>query len=168
MSHESVPATGAVERRSMGQAALAAGLSLRTLIALTEELKGTPHDLRAPGPESPVRQDTARLSTWLQHSSWIHPTYARASKMNVTRGTSVHSRPDSRNNGATTRSLHRPGPMSEPTVLTFTLTYAATLGGAALMFLDQVIAFTAILALAGAAGLLTHGVKAITRRRPGS
>ena len=58
--------------------------------------------------------------------------------------------------------------MSEPTVLTFTLTYAATLGVAALMFLDQVIAFTAILALAGAAGLLTHGVKAITRRRPGS
>ena len=55
MSHESVPATGAVERLSLGQAALAAGLSLRTLIALTEELKGTPHDLRSPGPESPVR-----------------------------------------------------------------------------------------------------------------
>ena len=39
--------------------------------------------------------------------------------------------------------------MSEPTVLTFTLTYAATLGVAALMFLDQVIAFTAILGSGG-------------------
>lgn len=58
--------------------------------------------------------------------------------------------------------------MNEPTILTFTLTYAATLGVAALMFLGQVIAFTALLALAGAAGLLAYGVRAITRRRPWS
>jgi hypothetical protein len=45
--------------------------------------------------------------------------------------------------------------MTETSTLTFTLTYAATLGVAAIMFLGQVIAFTAMLATAGAAGLLT-------------
>jgi hypothetical protein len=58
--------------------------------------------------------------------------------------------------------------MNESSILTFTLTYAATLGVAALMFLGQAIAFTAMLVLAGAAGLLTYGVRAITRRQPGS
>lgn len=58
--------------------------------------------------------------------------------------------------------------MNEPSTLTFTLTYAATLGVAALMFLGQLFALTAMLALAGAAGLLTSGARVITRRRPGS
>ena len=58
--------------------------------------------------------------------------------------------------------------MNEPSILTFTLTYAATLGVAALMFLGQVIAFTAILALAGTVGLLNYGIRAIRQRRPGS
>lgn len=58
--------------------------------------------------------------------------------------------------------------MNEPSTLTFTLTYAATLGVAALMFLGQVIAFTALLALAGTVGLLRQGARLITRRRTGS
>lgn len=58
--------------------------------------------------------------------------------------------------------------MNEPSTLTFSLTYAATIGVAALMFLGHIIAFTAILALAGTAGLLTYGARIITRRRPGS
>ena len=57
--------------------------------------------------------------------------------------------------------------MNESSILTFTLTYAATLVVAALMFLGQVIAFTAMLALAGTAGLLTYAARVITRRRPG-
>ena len=55
--------------------------------------------------------------------------------------------------------------MNEPSTLTFTLTYAATLGVAAVMFLVQIIAFTAMLALAGTVGLLSHGARLITRRR---
>jgi hypothetical protein len=58
--------------------------------------------------------------------------------------------------------------MNEPSTLTFTLTYAATLGVAAVMFLGQVIAFAAMLALAGTVGLLSYGARLITRRRPGS
>lgn len=57
--------------------------------------------------------------------------------------------------------------MNEPSTLTFTLTYAATLGVAAVMFLGQIIAFIAVLALAGAVSLLTHGVRKIRRRRHG-
>lgn len=56
--------------------------------------------------------------------------------------------------------------MNEPSTLTFTLTYAATLGVAALMFLGQMIAFSAVLALAGTVGLIRHGARLITRRRP--
>lgn len=58
--------------------------------------------------------------------------------------------------------------MNEPSTLTFTLTYAATLGVAAVMFLGQIFAFTAVLALAGAVGLLSYGARLITSRRPGS
>lgn len=58
--------------------------------------------------------------------------------------------------------------MNEPSTLTFTLTYAATLGVAAIMFLGQVIAYTAMLAVAGVAALLTYGARVITPRRPGS
>jgi hypothetical protein len=57
--------------------------------------------------------------------------------------------------------------MNEPSTLTFTLTYAATLGVAAVMFLGQIIAFIAVLALAGAVSLLTRGVRKIRRRRHG-
>jgi hypothetical protein len=57
--------------------------------------------------------------------------------------------------------------MNEPSTLTFTLTYAATLGVAAVMFLGQIIAFIAVLALAGAVSLLTHGARKIRRRRHG-
>lgn len=74
VSHESVPATGAVDRLTLGQAALAAGMSLRTLKAFTEELKGTPHDLRAPGPGNRVLYDPARLSTWLHHRDRLRAT----------------------------------------------------------------------------------------------
>lgn len=55
--------------------------------------------------------------------------------------------------------------MNEPSILTFTLTYAATLAVAALMFLGQVIAFTVMLALAGTARFLTYAARVITRRR---
>ena len=58
--------------------------------------------------------------------------------------------------------------MIESSTLTFTLTYAATLGVAAAMFLGQIIAFTAMLVLAGIVGLLANGARLVTRRRPGS
>jgi len=58
--------------------------------------------------------------------------------------------------------------MNEPSTLNFTLTYAATLGVAALIFLAQVIALTATLVLVGAAGLITYGARRIRRRRSGS
>lgn len=65
MSNETEPDAGVIHSLSLGYAALATGLSLRTLLALTEELKGSPYDLRAPGSENPVRYDPLRLSTWL-------------------------------------------------------------------------------------------------------
>jgi hypothetical protein len=74
VSHETVPDTVVVRSLSLGQAALAAGLSLRTLKAVTEELKGTPYDLRASGPENPVRYDLERLSTWLHHRDRVRAT----------------------------------------------------------------------------------------------
>ncbi|WP_426979965.1 hypothetical protein ACQCSU_21970 (plasmid) [Pseudarthrobacter sp. O4] len=59
--------------------------------------------------------------------------------------------------------------MVESSTLTLTLTYLGTLGVAAVMFLGQIIAFTAMLALAGIVGLLSHGVRLLLgRRRPGS
>lgn len=76
MSHETVPDAGVIHPLSLGQAALAAGLSLRTLKALTEELKGTPYDLRAPGPAKPARYDPERLSTWLHHRDRMRATRA--------------------------------------------------------------------------------------------
>jgi len=74
VSHETVPDSGVLHPLSLGQAALAAGLSLRTLKALTVELTGTPFDLRAPGPGNPVRYDPERLSTWLHHRDWVRAT----------------------------------------------------------------------------------------------
>ncbi|WP_185982271.1 hypothetical protein [Arthrobacter sp. KBS0703] len=44
--------------------------------------------------------------------------------------------------------------MNDPSTLGFALTYAGTLGVAALMFLAQVIAFTGLLVLAGTTSLL--------------
>jgi hypothetical protein len=58
-----VPGTGVINPLSLGRAALAAGLSLCTLNALTEELKRTPRP-RARKP-CPVLSDPERLSTWL-------------------------------------------------------------------------------------------------------
>ena len=73
---------GVIHSLSLGEAALAAGLSLRTLKALTDELEGTPYDLRAPGPATPgpatpgpatpVRYDPERLSTWLLQRRRVH------------------------------------------------------------------------------------------------
>ncbi|MDQ0633706.1 hypothetical protein QFZ40_001615 [Arthrobacter pascens] len=57
--------------------------------------------------------------------------------------------------------------MIEPLTITFTLTYVGTLGVAMAMFLGQIIAFTAMLVLAGTLVLLTHGARLIMRRRPG-
>jgi len=58
--------------------------------------------------------------------------------------------------------------MIESSTLTFTLAYAATLGVAAVMLLGHIIAFTAMLVLAGIVGLLANGARLITGRRPGS
>lgn len=58
--------------------------------------------------------------------------------------------------------------MNELSTLTFVLAYAATLGVAAVMFLAQIIAFTAVLSLAGVAGLLTYTGRRLRRRRSGS
>jgi hypothetical protein len=53
--------------------------------------------------------------------------------------------------------------MNDPSTLSYTLTYAGTLAVALLLFLGQVIAVTALLALAGTATLLTSAVRAIPR-----
>jgi hypothetical protein len=66
VSHETVPDAGVSHPLSLGQAALAAGVSLRTLKAFTDKFEGTADDLRAPGSESPVRYDPERLSAWLR------------------------------------------------------------------------------------------------------
>ena len=58
--------------------------------------------------------------------------------------------------------------MNELSTLTFVLTYAATLGVAAVMFLAQIVAFTAVLSLAGVVGLLTYAGRRLRRRRSGS
>jgi hypothetical protein len=53
--------------------------------------------------------------------------------------------------------------MNDPSTLSYTLTYAATLAVALLLFLSQAIAVTALLALAGTATLLNSAVRAIPR-----
>jgi hypothetical protein len=53
--------------------------------------------------------------------------------------------------------------MNDPSTLSYTLTYAATLTVALLIFPSQVIAVTALLALAGTATLLTSAIPAIPR-----
>ncbi|MBT2597965.1 hypothetical protein [Arthrobacter sp. ISL-72] len=55
--------------------------------------------------------------------------------------------------------------MSESSALGFALTYAATLGVGVLMFFGQVIAFTALLVLAGTVSLLARSERVMTRRR---
>jgi hypothetical protein len=55
--------------------------------------------------------------------------------------------------------------VSEPSTLSFALTYAGTLGVAALIFLSQLIAFTALLVLAGTVTFLVRSARVITRRR---
>jgi hypothetical protein len=51
--------------------------------------------------------------------------------------------------------------------LDFALTYAGTLGVAMLMFLGQVMAFTALLVLTGTLSALAWTARAITHRRRG-
>ncbi len=58
--------------------------------------------------------------------------------------------------------------MIESSTLTLTLTYVGTLGVAAVIFLGQIVAFTAMLALAGIVGVLGHAARFITHRRIGS
>jgi hypothetical protein len=53
--------------------------------------------------------------------------------------------------------------MNDPSTLSYTLTYAATLAVALLLFLSQALAVTALLALAGTTTLLTSAVRAIPR-----
>lgn len=53
--------------------------------------------------------------------------------------------------------------MSEPSTLSFTLTYVATLGVALLMFVAQVIAVSALLALAGIGVAFTTALQAVSR-----
>lgn len=55
--------------------------------------------------------------------------------------------------------------MRDSSTLVFTLTYAGTLGVALLMFLGQLAAFTALLAIAASAKLLIHAARASRRRR---
>jgi hypothetical protein len=55
--------------------------------------------------------------------------------------------------------------VNDPSTLSFALTYAGTLGVAALIFLSQLIAFTALLVLAGTVTLLVRSARVITRRR---
>ncbi|WP_427136657.1 hypothetical protein [Pseudarthrobacter sp. S9] len=54
--------------------------------------------------------------------------------------------------------------MPDATTLVFSLTYVGTLAVALLMFLGQLIAFTALLALAATGRLLTYAVRALLRR----
>jgi len=53
--------------------------------------------------------------------------------------------------------------MSEPPTLSFTLTYAATLGVALPFFLAQIIAMSALLALAGISAALAGTVQSMAR-----
>ncbi|QHK19742.1 hypothetical protein GU243_08385 [Pseudarthrobacter psychrotolerans] len=55
--------------------------------------------------------------------------------------------------------------MPDPSTLAFSLTYTGTLVVALLMFLSQVAAFTALLALAGTLRLLVVSVRALLRPR---
>lgn len=56
--------------------------------------------------------------------------------------------------------------MPDPSTLAFGLTYAGTLAVALLMFLGQLAAFTALLAIIGTAKLLDISVRALIRPRP--
>ena len=58
--------------------------------------------------------------------------------------------------------------MIESSTLTLTLTYVGTLGVAAAIFLGQIVAFTAMLALTGIVCVLGHAARLITPRRTGS
>lgn len=53
--------------------------------------------------------------------------------------------------------------VNDPSSLSFALTYAGTLGVAALMLLSQLVAFTALLVLAGAVSLCTRASLTIGR-----
>jgi hypothetical protein len=55
--------------------------------------------------------------------------------------------------------------VNEPSTLSFALTYAGTLGVAVLLFLGQLISFTALLVLAGTMTFLARTARVITRRR---
>lgn len=57
--------------------------------------------------------------------------------------------------------------MNEPTGLSFALTYVGTLGVAALMFLSQLVAFVALLVLAGTVCLFTLAGRTIARLSSG-
>jgi hypothetical protein len=58
--------------------------------------------------------------------------------------------------------------MIESSTLTLTLTYVGTLGVAAVIFLGQIIAFTAMLALVGIVGVFSHVARLIKRSRTAS
>lgn len=55
--------------------------------------------------------------------------------------------------------------MNDPSTVAFTLTYAATLGVTAVMFLGQILAFAGLLALAGTAGFLIRIIQILGRPR---
>jgi hypothetical protein len=57
--------------------------------------------------------------------------------------------------------------MNDPSSLSFALTYVGTLGVAALMFLSQLVAFTALLVLAGTVSLFFHVGRTIGRLSAG-
>ncbi|MDR6505718.1 hypothetical protein [Arthrobacter oryzae] len=57
--------------------------------------------------------------------------------------------------------------MNETTNLSSALTYAGTLGVAALMFLSQLLAFTALLVLAGTVSLFTIAARTVGRLSSG-
>jgi hypothetical protein len=54
--------------------------------------------------------------------------------------------------------------VNDPSTLSFALTYAGTLGVAVLLFFGQVMAFTALLVLAGAIAVLGQVVHVVSRR----
>ncbi|MET4097496.1 hypothetical protein [Arthrobacter sp. UYCu712] len=53
--------------------------------------------------------------------------------------------------------------MRDPLTLSFTLTYAATLGVGLLMFLGQVLTVTALLVIAGTTSALAWAVRRLSR-----
>jgi hypothetical protein len=55
--------------------------------------------------------------------------------------------------------------VNDPSTLSFALTYAGTFGVAALMFVGQTIAFTALLVIAGTLRFLAWAARVVTRWR---